>query len=164
MDHERMYDRFEGYFTTQVFFKTIKAKKARFRAVKTGPRTRAKKQFSRKSKSGKRAAALDVRNSFDEDAIMKAARQILIKKGQKDMALLVLQMENDPSLATKLKKKVDPNKISPSEALAFIMHKNISRDTYLEIRDMSKATKLVIWPSWKRIQVSFIYLFILFTI
>jgi hypothetical protein len=118
------------------------------------PRTM--KAWAKLGKSGRRKAALKVRQSGKMEAVLMAARQIARKQlANPDMAFVMQKMQDDAELSSKLRKSLatTTSKLSPSEALCFILQKHISKSTYKAISLLTKEHGLNLLPSWDSIQV-----------
>jgi hypothetical protein len=46
------------------------------------------------------------------------------------------------------KYNIGPQKVPPDEALAFLLHHNISKETYTDLKNMSAKFGANIWPSY----------------
>jgi hypothetical protein len=92
---------------------------------------------------------------------MKAARQIARKQSNRDMAFLMKKMDKNPVLASQIRKflKFQMSKLSPSEALSFILQKNLSVSSYKAFRELLKEHGADILPSYDAIQVNRFTLF-----
>jgi hypothetical protein len=72
------------------------------------------------------------------------------------MAFLMWQMEKDPLLSSQLRKLFNFkfSKLSPPEALSFILQNNVSRSSYRGFRELVKEHGANLLPSWDLIQVN----------
>jgi hypothetical protein len=121
---------------------------------KKSRKPRRAKLFSSLSASGKRSAAADIRKSAQPDAIMKAARQIAMRQSNKDMAFLMKKMYKYPALATRMRKFLNfqMTKLSPPEALSFLLQKHLSVSSYKAFRELVKEHGADLLPSYDAIQ------------
>jgi hypothetical protein len=123
------------------------------------PPTKLPTPFVEKSKRSQFRATQQLRASFEPEVIFQAAAQNLSQAGQKDARFVTEKVSSSSGLtATKARAAITakdgskPSKISPIEALSFILHHNLTKATYEAMAATSKLHNANIWPSYPRVQ------------
>jgi hypothetical protein len=123
------------------------------------PPTKLPTPFGEKSKRSQFRATQKLRASFEPEVIFQAAAQNLSQAGQKDARFVTEKVNSSTGLtaakaraAITAKDNSRPSKISPVEALSFILQHNLTKATYEAMAATSKAHNANIWPSYPRVQ------------
>lgn len=110
--------------------------------------------FDEKSDRSKRreAAALSSANEHNPRKILLAASHAANKSGENDMSACLKAVLNSPESPKKIRKiletKINIRKKSAEEGLAFLLHNNLSKQLYINMRLECKISGADIWPSY----------------
>lgn len=114
--------------------------------------------FSDKSVRGKRrdASELSQSTSHQSDLLVLAASTAARKKGDFDLAAILKKTVESPSRPSKIRKSLENNlkspiRLTPAEALAFLLEHNFTKDQYCAIRNESKVRNCDIYPHYNEV-------------
>lgn len=114
--------------------------------------------FSEKTPRSQRREASQLAHEVDNSSalIIQAAEIVARKEKKTDLVAVLQEINRSPTRPAEIRKKIgspekQPQKYTPEEALELILNSNLSKQTYLDLRQGALRRNCDIYPDYKRI-------------
>ncbi|EFN87479.1 hypothetical protein EAI_09657, partial [Harpegnathos saltator] len=116
--------------------------------------------FDKKSQRSKRrdAAATSSQNENNVQRFLMACRHAAKLSGEKDLNVILKQIQNTPERTNKIRKILkEPHsssivKLTPEKALSFLLDRSLSKEDYISMRLLVKGQGADIFPPYNSVK------------